>query len=89
MSQYDQIHPNQRPEEAPSRYQKPYEQKFQYNPQPAPAPQPEPEKKRRERRPRRGFWGTVFMLIGILTVLVLLYKYALVPLLVWLGGVMQ
>ena len=53
------------------------------------APEPSRRKAPKPRR-RRSFFSTALMIIGAITVLVLLMRYAIVPLLVllpqWLGG---
>lgn len=62
-----------------------YQRKFHYSS----VPQQEPPQRHRQRN-RFSLLKTVLMLIGAATVLVLLMRYAIVPLLVqlpqWLGG---
>lgn len=62
----------------------------QYFQQPLPPPE-EPRKPRGRRRPRRERRTSpviyILAAIGFVTVCLALYRYALVPLLVWLNGV--
>lgn len=65
-----------------------YQRKFNTPPQ---SPRQQPRIRRAEKRPRRrSIWSMLLMLIGAATILVLLMRYAIVPLLVmlpaWLGG---
>ena len=50
-----------------------------------PPPPKDPRSPRRRRR-RRSPWLWVLTLIGAATVLYLLLRFAIVPLLVWMGG---
>lgn len=63
----------------------PYQRKFRHS---SPSQQEPPQ--RRPRRKRFSLLKTVFMLVGAVTLVVLLMRYAIVPLLVllpqWLGG---
>ena len=53
--------------------------------QPKKDPPPPPRRRRREPRPRRhSRLGIFFMLVGFVTVCLLLFRYLIVPLLVYL-----
>lgn len=70
-----------------------YERKFRTQSYPTAVPQQQPARRRRAKaKPRRSrsLLSIILMIIGAITVLVLLMRYAIVPLLVmlpqWLGG---
>ncbi|MBP3637228.1 MAG: hypothetical protein J6K13_06725 [Clostridia bacterium] len=68
-----------------------YERKFRTQSYPTAVPQQQPARRRRAKpRRRHSLLSTILMIIGAITVLVLLMRYAIVPLLVmlpqWLGG---
>ena len=79
-----QSHPSVQPAQLQQTYHPTYQQVYQ---QPAATPARKP---RQQRRKRRSLFATLLMIIGGVTLLVLLMRYAIVPLLVklpqWFGG---
>ncbi len=66
--------------------QQPPQQPWGQSHRPAPPPPEEMPRRRRKHRPRRSRIALVFMLIGMLTVGLVLFRYLIVPLLVMLNG---